>query len=106
MLVGRIALITGANSGIGYETALALAKNGCRVYLACRAHVPEERDPRETIEAMRRYSGNDEVFFIEADVSSMGSVRRTAKEFASREEKLDILINNAGACEPLRSLLH
>ncbi len=91
-----MAVITGANTGMGYETALELAKRGCRVYLACRPNVPGEPEPGETAAKISKLSGNPEVHFRQLDVSLTESVRDFADELAKDETKLDILINNAG----------
>ncbi len=93
-------MITGANTGMGYETALELARRGCRVYIACRAKVEGETDPTETVRKIRRLSGNDNVHFRKLDVSLLGSVQEFAEMFQKEEDKLDILVNNAGVCAP------
>lgn len=93
---GRIAIVTGANSGIGYETAKALAGKGATVVLACRNL--EKAD----IAAGEIRLGNKDanLDIIHLDLADLGSVRQFAETFISRHEKLDLLINNAGVMIP------
>ncbi len=93
-------MITGANTGMGYETALELARRGCRVYVACRAKVEGEADPTDTVKEIRRLSGNYDVHFRKLDMSLLGAVQEFAEMFQKEEDKLDILVNNAGVCAP------
>ncbi|KAM3625973.1 uncharacterized protein V6R79_020689 [Siganus canaliculatus] len=91
-LDGKTVLITGANTGIGKETALDMANRGARVILACRdmtkAHMAADE--------IRRKSGNGNVVVKKLDLGSLQSVRDLAKEVNQKEARLDILINNAG----------
>jgi NAD(P)-dependent dehydrogenase (short-subunit alcohol dehydrogenase family) len=89
-LTGRTAVVTGANSGIGLQTAKALAGAGAHVVLACR-NVGSARD------AAARMSGSTEV--RELDLASLASVQRFAEGF---EGPLDMLVNNAGLMTPPR----
>ena len=89
---GRVAIVTGANTGLGYETALALAGKGARVVLACR-HRERAEEARDRIRS-RHPSAELEVRLI--DTGSLGSVRRFAEEFKRDHDRLDLLINNAG----------
>lgn len=93
---GRVAIVTGANSGIGYETAKALAGKGATVVLACRNL--EKAD----IAAGEIRLGNKDanLDIIHLDLADLGSVRQFAETFISRYEKLDLLINNAGVMIP------
>ncbi|KAG7282976.1 hypothetical protein CRUP_028493 [Coryphaenoides rupestris] len=89
---GKTVLITGANTGIGKETARDLARRGARVVMACRDLSRAERAAEE----IRRSTGNGNVVVRHLDLASTYSVRQFAKEFLGSEERLDILINNAG----------
>ncbi|XP_011180062.2 retinol dehydrogenase 12 isoform X2 [Zeugodacus cucurbitae] len=89
---GKVVIITGANSGIGAETALDMAKRGARVYMACRDMAKCERVRQRIISETR----NDEVYALKLDLASMNSIREFVIEFKKRETRLDILINNAG----------
>ena len=91
-LDGKTAIITGANTGIGKETAIDFAKRGARVIIACR-------DPgraNKAAEDIRKESGNGNVVFELLDLSSLDSIRDFAKRINQNEERLDILVNNAG----------
>ena len=87
-----VCLITGTTSGIGRETARALAQDGCHLVMACR----DEIRAGETRQALISETGNDAIEVIRCDLSSLASVRRAAAEFRSRHDRLDLLINNAG----------
>nr|XP_969508.2 PREDICTED: uncharacterized protein LOC657996 [Tribolium castaneum] len=92
-LVGKTAIITGANTGIGFETALDFAKRGARVILACRDEKRAEDARYKVIEE----TGNKNVVVKLINMSSFNSVREFAKEINETEDRLDILVNNAGA---------
>ncbi|MDB5353482.1 MAG: dehydrogenase, short-chain alcohol dehydrogenase like protein [Planctomycetota bacterium] len=92
-MAGKICLVTGATAGIGEVTARELARRGATVVVVGRS---QERC-EATVEAIRRDTGNDAVEFLRADLSSQEEVRRLAKEFLDRHDRLDVLINNAGA---------
>ena len=93
---GRIAIVTGANSGLGYETALAMAKKGLKVIMACRCLDKAEAAKQQIIEEVRH--ANLEILLV--DLGKLSSVRSAAEEFRSKHDKLDILINNAGIMYP------
>ena len=88
--VGRVFLVTGANTGIGRVTAEVLARRGARVYLACRS---EER--AAPVLASIRASGGD-AELLPLDLAELGSVREAARAFLARNEPLHVLVNNAG----------
>jgi len=93
---GRIAVVTGANSGIGFDTARALAAKGARVILACR-------DPEKGHQAERRIRAaapEADVVFMPLDLASLTSIERFGKDLAVAEPELDILCNNAGVMMP------
>jgi NAD(P)-dependent dehydrogenase (short-subunit alcohol dehydrogenase family) len=92
-LIGEVCLITGGTGGIGRATAEALAVRGARVIIV--GHTPEkgQRAQREIREA----TGNQEVAYMQADLAVMGEVRRLAERVLGEYERLDVLINNAGA---------
>jgi NAD(P)-dependent dehydrogenase (short-subunit alcohol dehydrogenase family) len=93
---GRIAIITGANSGIGFETALELAKKDCTVILACRNMGKAEEARNKILELYPKA----QVKPMKVDVASLTDVRRFAQQFQDEYEKLDLLINNAGIMMP------
>ncbi|KAG0267990.1 hypothetical protein BGZ95_002670 [Linnemannia exigua] len=97
-LTTQVAIVTGGNTGLGYETALALAAKGAHVFLACR-HKQKALDAIERIErelaetAPHLYPKLD---FLSLDLADLRSVARTAREFLSKGLSLNILVNNAG----------
>jgi NAD(P)-dependent dehydrogenase (short-subunit alcohol dehydrogenase family) len=97
---GKICLVTGATLGIGKETALGLARKGAHVVIVGR----DEARTRETAAWVAKESGNAQVDFLVADLSSQAEVRRVAAAFVGIYPRLDVLINNAGAIFMKREL--
>ena len=97
-LSGKTVLITGATNGIGRVAALELARAGATVALVGRN--PQRIEA--TVAEIRRASGNEAVTGLRADLSLLSEVRRLAAEFQERHERLDVLLNNAGAFFPER----
>ncbi|TFH21604.1 MAG: SDR family NAD(P)-dependent oxidoreductase [Bacteroidia bacterium] len=89
---GRIAVVTGANSGLGYHTALALALKGAKVIMACRSLEKGEM-ARQKILTM---DPEVELEVWHLDLASLHSVRTFAEKFHAYSNRLDLLINNAG----------
>jgi NAD(P)-dependent dehydrogenase (short-subunit alcohol dehydrogenase family) len=89
---GRVAVITGANTGLGYETALALADHGAHVVLAVR-NLDKGKDAAARIAAE---SPHADVALQELDLTSLDSVRAAAEQLRSEHDRIDLLINNAG----------
>jgi NAD(P)-dependent dehydrogenase (short-subunit alcohol dehydrogenase family) len=89
---GRIAMVTGANAGLGFETALALAAKGAHVILACRDRARAEAARQKIVASCPK--ANVEVRII--DTGSLQSVRQFADAFNRDYQRLDLLINNAG----------
>lgn len=92
-LDGRIAIVTGANSGIGLETARGLARRGARVVLACRDPARAETARREIAASA---TAPDLVESMLLDLASLASVRGFAEAFRRRHQALHVLVNNAG----------
>ncbi len=88
-----VCIITGSNSGIGKETALALSSLGAKVVMAVRDKERGEKAQQEIIDT----SGNRNTYLILCDLASIKSIKRFSEEFKSRYSRLDVLINNAGA---------
>jgi len=89
---GRIAIVSGANSGLGYQTSLALASKGARVIMACR-NLEKGELARQQILA----SGPEvEPELWQLDLASLDSVHKFADRYEAKFQKLDLLINNAG----------
>lgn len=99
-MTGKTCLVTGANSGIGKETALGLARLGARVVLVCR----NQQKGEEALGDIRRETGSSSLDLLIADTSSFGSVRALAVQVHERYRRLDVLLNNAGAAVRYRML--
>ncbi|MEO0375860.1 MAG: oxidoreductase [Cyanobacteria bacterium P01_A01_bin.17] len=93
---GRIAIATGANTGIGYETALGLAQTGMKVIMACR-NLDKAEQAKKSILAKVPDADLD---IIELDLSKLSSVRMFADTYRQQFSHLDLLINNAGIMIP------
>jgi NAD(P)-dependent dehydrogenase (short-subunit alcohol dehydrogenase family) len=92
---GRCIIVTGANTGIGFEAAKALAAKSARVLLACRS-----KDKAEAAKArIRQASPGADVHFLPLDLADLSSVRRAAEQ-AMDEPRIDVLLNNAGVMFP------
>ncbi|KAF5660485.1 reductase [Fusarium heterosporum] len=91
-LRGYVVIVTGGNSGIGYETTLQLALRGARVYIASRS---SDR-VNKAIAELRQNSPDLDLHFLKLDLQDIQTIKETAADFMSRESRLDILINNAG----------
>ena len=85
-------LVTGANTGIGKATALALAQRGGRVYVAARSAAKGEA----AVADIKAATGSESVWFLALDLADLSSVRACADAFLAREEPLHVLVNNAG----------
>ena len=98
---GKTALITGANSGIGYQAALELARHGAHVLLGCR----NAEKGRTALERLQREAPGAKAEVVELDMASLASIRSFAAAFIARRIPLDLLINNAGVMAlPTREL--
>ena len=89
---GQVALITGANTGIGRVTALALAREGVQVFLACKS----EEKTQDVIDQIHQEIGRPLATWLPLDLADMASVRRCADLFLATDLHLNLLINNAG----------
>jgi len=89
----KVVIVTGSNSGIGRETALALADMGATVVAVVRNKELGE----QACETIMSETGNELVEMMLCDLSSMNTIRRFADEFKKKFDRLDVLINNAGA---------
>lgn len=93
-------LITGATSGIGFQTALALAKMGAQVIVTGRS----QKTAEEAVANIKSASGNTRVDFLLANLSAQKNVRALAEQFKAQYERLDVLINNAGLAASQKEL--
>ncbi len=95
-LTGKTAIITGANTGIGFETALDLYKKGAKVYVACR----NEEKAQDAMVRMKAQSDGGELVYGHLDLASLKSVKEFADKIIETESSLDLLVNNAGVMIP------
>lgn len=93
---GRVAIVTGANIGLGYETTVALAQKEFMVIMACRNQQKADKARQDIL--MKVPTAKLEVILL--DLNSLNSVRTFAKAFTAKFDHLDILINNAGIMIP------
>ena len=93
---GRLALVTGANTGIGYEAALQLAHKGARVLLGCR----DEQRAQQAIERIQAEAPKGSVEWLPLDLADLASVAAAAAQLRAAHQQLDLLICNAGVMVP------
>ena len=93
---GRVAIVTGSNTGLGYDTARVLAARGARVVMAVRDTAKGDAAAAR----IRELSPGAEVTVHELDLGSLASVRAAAAELAAAHPRIDLLINNAGVMYP------
>jgi len=89
---GRTALVTGANSGLGLQTSLELARKGARVLMACRT----ASKAQEALSRVRAEVPNAQAELVTLDLASLASIEAAAEVVATRTPTLDLLVNNAG----------
>jgi NAD(P)-dependent dehydrogenase (short-subunit alcohol dehydrogenase family) len=92
---GKTFIVTGANTGVGFEIARVLATRGARVLLGCR----EQTKAQDAIARIKRITPNADLVWLPLDLGDLDSVR-TAGEIAAKEPRIDALINNAGVMNP------
>ncbi|WP_136923699.1 SDR family oxidoreductase [Polyangium aurulentum] len=98
-MAGKIVLITGASRGIGKATAMGLGRMGARLCLVVR-----DLEKGKAVAAQIAARGNRDVEVLRADLASQADIKRVAAEFDERHDRLDVLINNAGALCSARKL--
>ena len=97
---GKVCLVTGANQGIGKETAIGLAKLGATVVMTAR----DQTKGAAALAEVKQRSGNDTVTLMPVDFGSFDSIRRFAADFQSTHPQLHVLVNNAGAYNATRTV--
>ena len=93
---GRVALVTGANTGIGYEAALQLARKGAHVLLGCR----NEQRAMQAIERIQADAPSGSVAWLPLDLADLASVAAAASQVREAHQQLDLLLLNAGVMVP------
>jgi NAD(P)-dependent dehydrogenase (short-subunit alcohol dehydrogenase family) len=91
-LSGKVMIVTGGNNGIGYQTVIHLVRAGAKVYMGART----ESKARAAIKEIEAMNLRGQVIFLKLDLMDFTSARTAAREFSSKEERLDVLFNNAG----------
>ena len=97
---GRVFLVTGANSGLGYETSKSLLESGATVIMCCRDIIKGEKAKQEL--SKLNFSGKIEL--IELDLSDLKNVQKVTNLIKNKFHSLDVLINNAGIMAPPKTL--
>ncbi|KAG2352361.1 hypothetical protein BDR07DRAFT_1437566 [Suillus spraguei] len=97
---GKVVLVTGANSGIGKETARVLLTKNAKVYVACRDKTKGE----DAIRDLKESTGK-EAYFLQLNLANLRSIKASGEAFLRREPVLDVLFNNAGVMTPPVELL-
>jgi NAD(P)-dependent dehydrogenase (short-subunit alcohol dehydrogenase family) len=95
-LAGKLAVITGATGGLGYETALVLAQKGAEVVLTGR----NERKGSDALAAIRARAPAANISYMALDLSSLAKINTFVTEFSAGHDRIDILVNNAGVMAP------
>src|SRR6187431_136087 len=93
---GKTVIVTGANAGIGFETALAFFEKGAHVVLACR----DLNKAEEAIAGIKQHGGTGSLEAAVLDLAGLASVKQFAEQFIQSHRRLDILVNNAGVMIP------
>ncbi|RFU77474.1 short-chain dehydrogenase [Trichoderma arundinaceum] len=94
-LAGKVMLVTGGNSGIGFETVKQLALHGAKVYVGARSE-SRAKQAIDSILSEHHSIPKERIIWLPLDLSSLSNVIEAAKLFSSTENRLDVLINNAG----------
>jgi NAD(P)-dependent dehydrogenase (short-subunit alcohol dehydrogenase family) len=97
-MTGKVVIVTGANSGMGKEIAMALAALGATLVMVCRDADRGQAARREVMSSAH----NQNVELLLADLSSQTSIRAAVTEFTTAHRRLDVLVNNAGMSSPMR----
>jgi retinol dehydrogenase-14 len=98
-LVGKVVMVTGANSGMGKEISLGLARLGATLVMVSR----DKRRGESARAEVEQQTGNGTVELMVADLSSQQSIRRLVEDFGARHDRLHVLVNNAGMSNPSRT---
>nr|WP_315255644.1 oxidoreductase [uncultured Flavobacterium sp.] len=93
---GKTFLITGANSGLGFEATKVLSKKGAHIVMTAR----NLQKGNEVLEAIKKENPNAKLDLMQLDLADLHSIRNFSDEFHSKYSKLDVLVNNAGVMNP------
>ncbi|EJT98197.1 NADP-binding protein [Dacryopinax primogenitus] len=95
-LAGKVIIVTGGNTGIGFITCKYLLLHNATVYMLCRS----PNKAQDAIHQLQDVTGGKEAKFIQCDLADLPSVKRCVQEFTSKEQRLDVLFNSAGVMFP------
>ncbi|KZT52548.1 NAD(P)-binding protein [Calocera cornea HHB12733] len=98
---GKVAIVTGGNTGIGFSTCRHLLEHNARVYLGARSAAKGN----EAVQHLKDITKKDTIYFLELDLADLPSIKRAADEFKSKEQRLDMLFNSGGVMVPPKSEL-
>lgn len=96
-LKGKVFLVTGANSGLGFGTSIELARKGAKVFMTAR----NMAKGNQAIQSLKREVPHADIELLQLDLSDLSLVRDFAKQFKEQHKQLDVLINNAGVMMPV-----
>ncbi|KAI0876576.1 short-chain dehydrogenase [Hypoxylon argillaceum] len=99
-LDGKVFLVTGGASGIGYEVARALYQKNARVYIAGRSESKAQKAITSIEQTVPSNKTGRKLEFLQLELDDLSSIKSTVEEFRKREQKLDVLWNNAGVSRP------
>ena len=85
-VLGKVVIITGANTGIGKETAIDLAKRGGKIYMACR----DINRGEAALQEVRELSGSKSVFYMQLDLASMESIRHFSQKYVINHNSVQV----------------
>ncbi|EJU00096.1 NADP-binding protein [Dacryopinax primogenitus] len=98
---GKVAIVTGGNTGLGFATCRHLLEHNTRVYLAARSPAKAE----EAIQHLKDLTKKEDIHFLQLDLADLPSVKKAADEFKAKEKRLDMLFNSGGVMIPPKSML-
>src|ERR1700694_2382983 len=96
---GKVAMVTGANAGMGKEISLGMARRGATLVMVCR----DAKRGEAARSDVQDQTGNPNVELLVADLSSQQSIRLMVKEFTAHHDRLHVLVNNAGMTSASRT---
>ncbi|KAG6328050.1 hypothetical protein ID866_11039, partial [Astraeus odoratus] len=99
-MTGKVVLITGAHTGSGREIARVLLTRNAKVWITC----PDAAKGQENIKDLKELTGHD-AHFLQLNLANLRSIKKSAKEFLSKETELHVLFNNANVIRPPVGLL-
>ncbi|EJU00099.1 NADP-binding protein [Dacryopinax primogenitus] len=98
---GKVAIVTGGNTGIGFATCRHLLEHNTRVYLAARSPAKAE----EAIQHLKDLTKKEDIHFLQLDLADLPTVKKAVDEFRTKEKRLDMLFNSGGVMLPPKSML-